>query len=599
MKSLENIEGLLRSVDDLCSYQFFIPHYQRGYRWTKDQVNALLKDINNFQSQDDKAFYCLQPLVVKSKSENEKQWDVIDGQQRLTTIYLILTFFEEEKVFGITYEKWNNSAEFLKNIASKNDNDAKIYIDYFLMHAAYAEIKRFFEEKSRNDFLIKLKKKVKFIWHDVSEQISSEDSNVSAESIFLNFNIGKIALTDLELTKALFLRKYDNAKDNLDWKIAQQKIADEWSKFDRLFNDEDFLAFLSIDNARYKKFNSLEFIFYLKNIRLIESHDLHRIFHDFESELIDYGSVEEQWRDIKSIFVVLHEWYINPKLNKFVGYYFYLLWKDGSNLNKKIENIKSLIDCYGKVKSKDEFIKNNINGLIKNNISTLFEKIFGEDIEKDKSTYFSNLRYGDSQSNRLIKNLLVLFDILNFHNDEPYLFRKLNNVDIEHIHALGLGEDDKKSIDQGVTNEIREVIKVFLDEAKATGVKFDIDKAFNINNVVADELEKISHEINNELGLNGIDNLTLLPSSINRSIKNSRFINKRKSIILELKKATYIHRSAQHVFMKFYSEKSDLDTWDNNARKDYLNGLKETLSYYIEGFYTLDASKEQQANEQK
>ena len=51
--------------------------------------------------------------------------------------------------------------------------------------------------------------------------------------------------------------------------------------------------------------------------------------------------------------------------------------------------------------------------------------------------------------------------------------------------------------------------------------------------------------------------------------------------------------------MKFYSEKSDLDTWDNNARKDYLNGLKETLSYYIEGFYTLDASKEQQANEQK
>ena len=129
MKSLENIEGLLRSVDDLCSYQFFIPHYQRGYRWTKDQVNALLKDINNFQSQDDKAFYCLQPLVVKSKSENEKQWDVIDGQQRLTTIYLILTFFEEEKVFGITYEKWNNSAEFLKNIASKNDNDAKTYID--------------------------------------------------------------------------------------------------------------------------------------------------------------------------------------------------------------------------------------------------------------------------------------------------------------------------------------------------------------------------------------------------------------------------------------------------------------------------------------
>jgi hypothetical protein len=51
--------------------------------------------------------------------------------------------------------------------------------------------------------------------------------------------------------------------------------------------------------------------------------------------------------------------------------------------------------------------------------------------------------------------------------------------------------------------------------------------------------------------------------------------------------------------MKFYSEKSDLDTWDVNERQDYLNGLKETLSYYIEGFYTLDTLKEQQANEKQ
>ena len=587
MKSLENIEGLLRSVDGLYSYQFFIPHYQRGYRWTKDQVNALLKDINNFQSQDDKAFYCLQPLVVKSKSENEKQWDVIDGQQRLTTIYLILTFFKEEEVFGITYEKWNNSAEFLKNIASKNDNDAKTYIDYFLMYAAYAEIKRFFEEKSRSDFLIKLKEKVKFIWHDVSEQISSEGSNVSAESIFLNFNIGKIPLTDLELTKALFLRKYDDAKDNLDWKIAQQKIADEWIKFDRLFNDEDFLAFLSIDDTRYKKYNKLEFLFDLKSVELIESPDLHRIFHDFEGKLNDFGNLEKHWKSVKSIFVVLHEWYINPKLNKFVGYYFYLLWKDGSKLNKKIENIKSLIDCYEKIKSKDDF-EREIKKMIKDNLSDLFDNIFEKDAKKDKSEYFSNLRYGDHQSDRLIKNLLALFDILSFYDDEPYPFKKLNNVDIEHIHALGLGENDKKSIDQDVIDEIRNAIREFLSEVHDD--KFN--EVLNKDNITIDDLKKLSGEINDELGLNGMDNLTLLPASINRSIKNSRFSDKRKVVVTKLKGNTYIHRSSQRVFMKFYSNESDLDTWNINARQDYLNGLKETLSYYIEGFYTCDTLKE-------
>jgi hypothetical protein len=594
MKSSENIEGLLRSVDGLCSYQFFIPHYQRGYRWTEKQVTALLEDINNFQPQDDKAFYCLQPLVIKSRSVHENQWEIIDGQQRLTTIYLILTFFEEEKVFGITYEKWNNSAEFLKNIASKNDNDAKTYIDYFLMYAAYAEIKRFFEEKSRNDFLIKLKEKVKFIWHDVSEQISSEDSNVSAESIFLNFNIGKIALTDLELTKALFLRKYDDAKDNMDWKIAQQKIADEWGKFDRLFNDEDFLAFLSIDDTRYKKYNKLEFLFDLKSVELIESPDSHRIFHDFEGKLNDFENLEKHWKSVKSIFVVLHEWYINPKLNKFVGYYFYLLWKDGSSLNKKIENIKSLIDCYEKIKSKDDF-EREIKKLIKDNLSDLFKNVFEKDAEKDKSAYFSNLRYSDSQSNGLIKKLLVLLDVLSFHDDESYPFKKLDRVDIEHIHALGLGEDDKKSIGQGVTDEIRNAIREFLSE-------FHDDKfneVLNKDNITIDDLKKLSGEINDELGLNGMDNLTLLPASINRSIKNSRFSDKRKVVVAKLKGNTYIHRSSQRVFMKFYSNESDLNTWNINARQDYLNGLKETLSYYIEGFYTLDASKEQQANEQK
>ncbi len=594
MKSSENIEELLRSVDGLCSYQFFIPHYQRGYRWTEKQVTALLEDINNFQPQDDKAFYCLQPLVIKSRSAHENQWEIIDGQQRLTTIYLILTFFEEEKVFGITYEKLNNSAEFLKNIASKNDNDAKTYIDYFLMYAAYAEIKRFFEEKSRNDFLIKLKEKVKFIWHDVSEQISSEDSNVSAESIFLNFNIGKIALTDLELTKALFLRKYDDAKDNLDWKIAQQKIADEWSKFDRLFNDEDFLAFLSIDDTRYKKYNKLEFLFDLKSVELIESPYSRRIFHDFEGKLNDFEDLEKHWKSVKSIFVVLHEWYINPKLNKFVGYYFYLLWKDGSNLNKKIENIKSLIDCYEKIKSKDDF-EREIKKLIKDNLSDLFKNVFGKDAEKDKSAYFSNLRYSDSLSNGLIKKLLVLLDVLSFNDDESYPFKKLDRVEIEHIHALGLSEDDKKSIGQGVTDEIRNAIREFLSEVHDD--KFN--EVLNKDNITIDDLKKLSGEINDELGLNGMDNLTLLPASINRSIKNSRFSDKRKVVVAKLKGNTYIHRSSQRVFMKFYSNESDLDTWNINARQDYLNGLKETLSYYIEGFYTLDTLKEQQANEKQ
>jgi uncharacterized protein with ParB-like and HNH nuclease domain len=67
---------------------FIIPAYKRGYRWTKRQVEELLNDIRDFQKESEskpkEAFYCLQPLVV---SEIESGWVLIDGQQRLTTIY--------------------------------------------------------------------------------------------------------------------------------------------------------------------------------------------------------------------------------------------------------------------------------------------------------------------------------------------------------------------------------------------------------------------------------------------------------------------------------------------------------------------------------
>lgn len=64
------------------SGSFYIPSYQRGYRWSETEVVRLLDDIY----QNGKKNYCLQPVVVRKK---EDQYELIDGQQRLTTLYLI------------------------------------------------------------------------------------------------------------------------------------------------------------------------------------------------------------------------------------------------------------------------------------------------------------------------------------------------------------------------------------------------------------------------------------------------------------------------------------------------------------------------------
>ena len=111
----------LKSVGELLGMSFFIPSYQRGYRWTEQQVKDLLNDVNDYKVKDGD-FYCLQPLVVKRregdvfyKIKNEANnladverlmkgsWEVIDGQQRLTTIYIILSCLNQTNLFHLEY----------------------------------------------------------------------------------------------------------------------------------------------------------------------------------------------------------------------------------------------------------------------------------------------------------------------------------------------------------------------------------------------------------------------------------------------------------------------------------------------------------------
>ena len=81
---------------------FFVSSYQRGYGWGKDEDLRLLDDIY----QDGKKNYCLQPVVVRNSGA---AYELIDGQQRLTTLFLIYkyvcsvnSFFPEPAFSGIS-----------------------------------------------------------------------------------------------------------------------------------------------------------------------------------------------------------------------------------------------------------------------------------------------------------------------------------------------------------------------------------------------------------------------------------------------------------------------------------------------------------------
>ena len=216
------------------SGSFYIPSYQRGYRWSETEVVRLLDDIY----QNGKKNYCLQPVVVRKK---EDQYELIDGQQRLTTLYLIYKYmknvnpFFNEPAFTLSYQTRDQSEEFLKTLDMTKQDDN---IDFWFISKAYNTIKEWFEQ----DLQIRvmhifeyLKEDVKIIWYEVGE---SEE----AISLFTRLNIGKIPLTSAELVKAMFLSR-DNAENMRREK--QEEISLQWDGIERELHNESLWFFLT------------------------------------------------------------------------------------------------------------------------------------------------------------------------------------------------------------------------------------------------------------------------------------------------------------------------------------------------------------------
>lgn len=216
---------LLKLIGDI-SGRFLVARYQRGYRWSRLDVRHLLDDIWDRNG----APYSLQPVVVKRRDETG--WELIDGQQRLTTLYLIFLFMQREGLqntgptYSIAYETRPGSESYLQtlNAASSNDN-----IDFFHLYAAYDCIRNWFENHGArrqyvaNKFYGYLFESVRVIWYEAP-------SNLDSTTLFTRLNVGRIPLTDAELVKALLLSYNPGGvqKYNRSYEIAAQ-----WDSIER------------------------------------------------------------------------------------------------------------------------------------------------------------------------------------------------------------------------------------------------------------------------------------------------------------------------------------------------------------------------------
>ena len=104
------------------SRTYEIPIYQRNYAWGKDEIETLVQDVYD-SSKNKESIYYIGTLVTFRKDNN--LFEVIDGQQRLTTIYLILKTLNEKLKSKLTYKARTKSDKTLNALPNFKDIEEK------------------------------------------------------------------------------------------------------------------------------------------------------------------------------------------------------------------------------------------------------------------------------------------------------------------------------------------------------------------------------------------------------------------------------------------------------------------------------------------
>jgi hypothetical protein len=532
---------------------------RQGYRWDINEVKDLLEDLTEFEKNAEREdFYCLQPLVIKKENH---YYRVIDGQQRLTTIYLILKALENilkedygiNNFFKIEYETRLESQEFLENINKKNEEEAKKNIDFWYMYKNFNFIKKWLYENDKitprilAELLLSKSRNqgIKFIWYEIEEYEKEED-------VFTRLNIGKIPLTNAELIKAIFLIQIKKGLNNIsDIQKEQNILVSEWDNIEITLQNDNFFHFLFKED--YNKPSRIEFIFDLIADKLgikienLKNDNKKKSFYIFNKYIDSYEKAMELWNTVKFYYRVFEELYNDLEYYHLIGYL-------TNKSNPK--NIADIINQYVNL-PKDKFLK-----WLKNEANI-------KDIDE-----IENLEFNKNKGK--ISDILFLFNILISIESKffryPFDLHKKEKWSLEHINPQNPQEMRKEDKER--------LLKEYLDDER---YKKEIENILRNPNV---EEEKYNEMISKIIDLNddSIGNLTLLSQNINSSIGNKLFREKRQQIINLDKTSKFIPPATKLVFLKYFTqEPKNLYKWDINDKKSYINEIKNKIKTLSKG----------------
>ena len=587
MQNEKTLQELLNEQNEegMC---FLVPHYQRGYRWQRANVLDLLYDISDFIHSDKKS-YSLQPLVVYH-SEKDNTYHVVDGQQRLTTISILLGYLGEKQI-DIKYES--------RKEQQNRYVEGNINIDQHLVNQAYLTIQTWFEQRSEEKDLFvkllkdKLDKKVNFIWY------CTTDNEVAT---FIRLNKDKISLTNAELAKAMLLKRGNFTEDSV---LMQKNIATEWNKIENTLNDDAFWCFIRpIEDNRDTRIDFLFEIIKDKNMLHFTPTDeigndrfsTFRYFYDYFKEK-KASAFDSIWNEIRQLYNIFMHWYNEIEMYHYIGF----LIIDNSNC------ILNLLDEW----MKSDMTIPDFKKHLKSEINKVIEKSGCNDLSKQYK--YNEERASDKTK---CKPILLLFNIqriiiinrnmnqrtdTQLFNKFPFYLYKSENWDVEHIAS---------NTDNDLTqpSEQKEWLKTFLLDSSISDDNKNRIKCFlgleesgdfeDIRQKLEEEQQQVLHkeEHLNDAEKNQIWNFCLLDEHTNRSYGNSVFPVKRRIIMgKEMGKeyilnddleediksyvVAYVPLCTKDVFVKAYTANSTTNReWSKTDAKAYKKEIFECLN---------------------
>ncbi len=391
---IENIKKIL--VDDEKFYQ--VPDYQRPYSWDKDNLSDLIDDLTNAYLENKKDTYFCGSLVLVN-NEDDKRFDIIDGQQRTTTFTILACVFRDlyfnklndrakdyikgsiqdkyeenkRKLKFLTNEKYQIDFEetVLKQINFQSTKQVeKDFKDNRYLHNAHY-LRDFITEKVKehsidiNDFVI-------WFYENTVLTVITCPSQDSAIQIFNVLNDRGMPLSSIDILKSSLMQKLTSKEDRKAFKTTWEEISSNL-KFANLDLDgmlNTYLYYKITTNPKSRLDKELSSIFEKEKKYSLE---IIKEISDFSKAYIKLITMEDKY--IYSLRYLRHKIYWNSilttaifvkyndfdKLKQLLVAYYYQNWVAGAtvarikqtsyNILKLVKTNQSIQDIKNEMKS--------------------------------------------------------------------------------------------------------------------------------------------------------------------------------------------------------------------------------------------------------